>query len=275
MVSQMSGNKNLHQRLVDVMHTMGAVGKGGVANYGEKFAYHRIDDIDDKLRVALVEHGVIATIIEIRDRKLEHFEDVDKYGKKRITWYAECLIVIELVNADNPDDRKCIQGWGQGLDNSDKATGKAIAYAAKSAYLSAFHLRGQPDNEADNITRPAASASSLAESSIKATASSPNVDDFDSLPEDAQAWINAINQCDNIEDFTDMNARIGRESESLKKQVEPFVSRAYWSLRIRECGNLSDLNKVGLEIRKEPEHIQAPMRAKYKERLSQLKNSDN
>ena len=41
------------------------------------------------------------------------------------------------------------------MDYSDKATGKAISYAAKAAYLSAFHLRGQPDSESDDIRRPA------------------------------------------------------------------------------------------------------------------------
>lgn len=135
------------------MNDMGAVGKGGKTDYGEKFAYHRIDDIDDKLRRSLVAHGVVVTIIAIDDRRVEHFEGIDKYGKPRTTWYAECALSIELVNADKPEERTTIIGWGQGLDYSDKATGKAISYAAKSAYLSAFHLRGQPDSEKDNIPR--------------------------------------------------------------------------------------------------------------------------
>jgi len=147
--------KNLYQRLVDVMSTMGAVGKGGQTNYGEKYRFHRIDDIDDKLRMALVEHKVIAVISDIRERKLECVQELDKHGKPRTTWYAECVLTIDLINADDPSEMLCISGWGQGLDYSDKATGKAISYAAKAAYLSAFHLRGQPDNEQDNISRPA------------------------------------------------------------------------------------------------------------------------
>ena len=145
--------KNLHQRLVAIMEHMGAVGKGGRTSYGERYAYHRIDDIDDQLRQALVAHGVVATITSIDDRKLDHFDGVDRDGKPRTTWYTECVVNIELVNADEPTDRTTIQGWGQGLDYSDKATGKAISYAAKAAYLSAFHLRGQPDNEQDDIRR--------------------------------------------------------------------------------------------------------------------------
>lgn len=143
--------KNLHQRLIDVMTFMGAIGKGGQTSYGEKYAYHKIDDIDDKLREALVQCGVVAVITAINDRKLEDFVDESRQGK--ITWYAECVVVITLINVDTPSERMDIIGWGQGLDFSDKATGKAISYAAKSAYLSAFHLRGQPDNEADNLAR--------------------------------------------------------------------------------------------------------------------------
>jgi hypothetical protein len=145
--------KNLYQRIVAIMDRMGAVGKGGKTAYGERYAYHRIDDIDDALRQALVAEGVVATITTIDNTPLEHFEGTDRQGKPRTTWYAECKLTIELVNADKPEERTCIQGWGQGLDYSDKATGKAISYAAKAAYLSAFHLRGQPDNESDDIPR--------------------------------------------------------------------------------------------------------------------------
>jgi len=143
--------ENIYQRLVSVMKAMGAIGKGGMTSYGEKYAYHRIDDIDDKLRVALIDNGLVAFVSEISDRKLEHFADESRQGK--ITWYAECIVSIVIVNADCPSEKITITGWGQGLDYSDKATGKAISYAAKAAYLSAFHLRGQPDSELDNIRR--------------------------------------------------------------------------------------------------------------------------
>lgn len=149
---------NLYQRIVGVMEHMGAVGKGGKTSYGDKYEYHRIDDIDDRLRQALIANGVVATISEISERKLEGIEGTDKQGKSRTTWYAECHITVELVNADDPSQRTSIKGWGQGLDHSDKATGKAISYAAKAAYLSAFHLRGQPDNERDDIARKQAPA---------------------------------------------------------------------------------------------------------------------
>ena len=37
---------------------------------------------------------------------------------------------------------------GHGIDPSDKAPGKAVTYALKTAYIGLFHLKGQIDNEA-------------------------------------------------------------------------------------------------------------------------------
>lgn len=254
---------NLHQRLIRVMHTMGAVRKGGTTDYGEKFAYHKIDDIDDKLRGALIEHGVVATIIEIRDRKLDFIQDLDKYNKPRTTWYAECLIVLELVNADNPEDRKTIQGWGQGLDYSDKATGKAISYAAKSAYLSAFHLRGQPDNEAENIERPAEPVKKnhdpfedpppekkptpkstekpaskpekkanqetapklYTDTVVKPTQKVDAEKNYDGASPEAQTWIDACRQCDCMESLERFVAGLIQQPLEIQEIVMPLVEK--------------------------------------------------
>lgn len=214
----MSESLNLYQRIVKVMASMGAVGKGGVVSYGEKFAYHRIDDIDDKLRHALIEHGVVCTITEIYDRKLEYFVEKDRVGKDRSAWYAECAITIELVNADKPEERTTIKGWGQGLDYSDKATGKAVSYATKSAYLSAFHLRGQPDNEQENITTK---PKDVALDDVKLSA-------------EAQSWVDAISQVDCVEDLHAVGDNIKNESPDVQNAVRPFYAKKLKDLKAKK-----------------------------------------
>ena len=147
---------NLMQRLVCVMRDVGAVGKGGTTTDGPKFDYFKIDDVVDALRRAFVAHGVVVVPVKIEDRKIEHFLAPSKYGEK-FTWYAEALVTLQAFNADDPTDTIQFVGWGQGIDFSDKATGKAQSYAMKSAYLAAFQMRGQPDIEEDDIERdPAA-----------------------------------------------------------------------------------------------------------------------
>lgn len=205
----MSESLNLYQRINKVMESMGAIGKGGRVDYGEKFAFHRIDDIDDKLRIALIEHGVVCTISNIYGMKLEYFTEKDRYGKDRGAWSAECTITIELVNADKPEERTTIMGWGQGLDYSDKATGKAVSYASKSAYLSAFHLRGQPDNENDNIVKPSKAAS---------------LDDAE-LSDEAQSWVDAINQADCTEDLHAVGGNLKNETAEIQNAVRPFYAK--------------------------------------------------
>lgn len=245
------------------MATMGAVGKGGTAEYGEKFAYHKIDDIDEKLRGALVEHGVTCTIVEISDRKLQYYEKEDKWKNLKITWYAECFITIELVNADDPSDRTRIVGWGQGLDSSDKATGKAISYAAKSAYLSAFHLRGQPDNEESDHAPPPPANSPVAKSetktattkAAKAAVTKPVevvvLPDFDSLSADAQTWVSACRSCDDMEMLRGFQKNLAQESEPLKQAVTPFVEeqkKVCWAFEINASKTIPELNAVGKAI---------------------------
>ncbi len=212
----MSESLNLYQRIVKVMASMGAVGKGGVVSYGEKFAYHRIDDIDEKLRHALIEHGVVCTIVDIYDRKLEYFVEKDRAGKERSAWYAECSIQIELTNADKPDERHAIVGWGQGLDYSDKATGKAVSYASKSAYLSAFHLRGQPDNEEDNITNK------------------PKVEKVLELSAEAMSWIDAINQADCMDSLHAVGDNLKGESPDVQNAVRPFYANKLKELKAKK-----------------------------------------
>lgn len=254
----MSSNLNLYQRLVKVMESMGAVGKGGKTDYGERFAYHKIDDIDDKLRVALIEHGVVATIAKIESRKLDHFQDVDKYGKPRITWYAECLITIDLVNADNPEEKTSIAGWGQGLDYSDKATGKAISYAAKAAYLSAFHLRGQPDNEADNINAQPKSAVA------------PAIEDVE-LDGASQSCVDAINQVDDAWMLPPLGQKLLKEPPSVQKAVWPFYCRK-WGEMLKQAETKERLEELGNVLAKEPKHVADAVRDTYKKQAAAIKS---
>ena len=259
---------NLYQRLLEVMRTMGAIGKGGQATYGDHYAYHKIDDIDDKLRDALIEHGVMAMVIKVEDDEVKALQDPpDKYGKVKTTWYCICKITIEFVNVDNPEDRTKIVGWGQGLDNSDKATGKAISYALKSAYLSAFHLRGQPDNEADNITKP----SPVAERPPAAKQAPEPV-----VTEAMQRWLAAMDQCDDVSSFDMLDKSIQAEPKELRDSIEGWRQSAEircFKAEINNSKSIEDLNLVAVKIAARPEYVRLPMRTAYGTKMASLKNA--
>lgn len=248
---------NLYQRLARVMASMGAVGKGGQVSYGERFAYHKIDDIDDKLRGALIEHGVVCMVTEVYDRKLEYFIEKDKYGKEKGAWQAECAITIELVNIDKPEDRTAIKGWGQGLDYSDKATGKAFSYALKSAYLSAFHLRGQPDNEQDNITaQPKGVAATFAE--------------YDDLDSASQTWVDSISQSDEAKKLAPLGESLLKEPTQVQQSVWPYYCQK-WAKFIKESASKEILDELGTILAKEPKHVGDSVRDAYKRQAASFK----
>lgn len=266
---------NLHQRLICVMKSMGAIGKGGRATYGDMYAYHKIDDIDDKLRDALIEHGVVSMVTAIEDRKMDHWQDPpDKYGKAKTTWHCECLITIEFVNADNPEDRTKIVGWGQGLDNSDKATGKAISYALKSAYLSAFHLRGQPDNESENITKPSPGEDQPpaggGQGRVKMTIGpEPSV-----KTEDQRIWVDRLHKCDSVEALEKTAAEFRNQPVELQASIEPVYTEAHkrcWMLDMDKCKTVAELEEFKPRLVGKPDHLLAPLRVFYPNKMEKLR----
>lgn len=282
-------SKNLQQRIVEVMRSMGAVGKSGQTNYGDKYAYHKIDDIDDKLRIALIEHGVVAFVEEIRDRKLDSIQENDKYGNPRTTWYAECLVSIKIVNADNPEDTMSIVGWGQGLDYGDKATGKAISYAAKAAYLSAFHLRGQPDNEADDMKRPPANHQPEEKPKAKEQTSLPAPKPpvasekplpgqvaelhYDKLPNEVKVIVDAVRQIDNFEALEKFVAK--HSQHPMQSAFKSFCTNQrihVWDMEMQRAKTPEEIAKHAESLKNESQEVKVALRQVFQYYDRKLKN---
>lgn len=134
---------NIHQRLLAISHDA-EVAKGGTAPGAVGgFAFHKIDDVEAVLKPLFHKHGVMA-IPTLREPM-----EFSPNGSWNI---ATAHVEVTFVNVDNPDDVVTVSFPGQGFDKQDKAAGKAISYACKNAYLSVFHLKGQPDVEADAHT---------------------------------------------------------------------------------------------------------------------------
>lgn len=134
---------NLYQRLIAIIDDAGALGKSGKTNYGDKYAYHKIDDVEEHLRPLLVKHGVVA-MVSVTSHAMS---EAGLTRNQAMQWQADVELEVTFVNADDPSERETVRAWGQGIDTSDKGAGKAMSYALKNLYLATFHLRGQPDNE--------------------------------------------------------------------------------------------------------------------------------
>ncbi|AST86251.1 hypothetical protein CIG66_07145 [Ralstonia pseudosolanacearum] len=128
--------KNIHQRMLDVMRAVGYVQKEDKKVNGQ-YTFVSHDAVKAKIRPALIENGILP-IPTIKS----HTQDGNR---------TEADVVVKFVNVDKPDDFIEIELFGYGIDPQDKGPGKAMSYAVKYAFLNGFCLETGDDPERDNI----------------------------------------------------------------------------------------------------------------------------
>ena len=135
---------NIYQRINAVMQEVRYVKKDAdVGNY--KAVSH--DQIVSVIRDALVTHGIV-----IHPEHLDH-EILPSNGKML---HYSANYQIHFVNMDEPADRLVIHIAAHALDNGDKAPGKAVTYATKTAMLKVFCLETGENDESRAEVREAA-----------------------------------------------------------------------------------------------------------------------
>lgn len=137
---------NIYQRINAVMKEVDYVKKdravsGGGANY--KAVTH--DQAVSVIRASLVKHGIV---IEPKQREGEFIQlrDMNLPVPVKMGLYAG-FYDVHFVNMDNPQDRTVVSVEAHANDNGDKAPGKAMTYAVKTAILKQFTLETGEDDE--------------------------------------------------------------------------------------------------------------------------------
>lgn len=122
-------NMNVHQRM---LHAAALIDKripklNKNEHQGYKFASH--DDVVEFCRPFLIESGLLLTC------SVETFEAevVELGAKKTPTMIAKGVMLVNVINADKPEDKYTVCVPGVAYDTSDKAIGKLISYAKKYA----------------------------------------------------------------------------------------------------------------------------------------------
>lgn len=121
-----------------IMGSVGAVGKTRT-NEHFKFKFRGIDEMQNAVHPALVEHGVCMTSEVMEERREPAAKGTSVVLKMRFTWYAPDGSSVATVTV------------GEGLDAQDKATNKAMSAALKYALLHTFCVptEDQSDSDAD------------------------------------------------------------------------------------------------------------------------------
>jgi hypothetical protein len=137
---------NIYQKLLKIMEHVNYIEKEKkTVNNIYRFVSH--DAVSKKTSEAFIKYGVYAkpkiikneiTTIEVDKIKTIKNETV---VVKEMIFVCNVEVEYDFINVDKPDDKITgINGLGQGIDNQDKACGKAISYACKYALLKAFGI---------------------------------------------------------------------------------------------------------------------------------------
>jgi len=143
--------KNIFQRINAVMQEIDYIKKdkkvsGGGANYSA---------VSHDQVVAMVRESVVKNGIVIYPEQLESKVLVARDKSKDIAMMLyEGEFNIHFVNIDDGADRLTVRIVGHANDNGDKAPGKAVTYATKSAILKVFAIETGENDESRNYKEP-------------------------------------------------------------------------------------------------------------------------
>lgn len=165
---------NIYERLSEVMKDVDYIQKtNGKNNLKYSFASH--DDVTAKCRESFIKHGIYPEIEIIKDslEKLSIHKEKPGYNgaPAQITdsdaYVSYIKLKIKFVNIANPSDVAYGEGVGQGIDDQDKACGKAISYAYKYALLKALAIETGDDPDQDSNFTINKTSSKIGEQKIK------------------------------------------------------------------------------------------------------------
>lgn len=131
---------NLYQRMSRIESELPAVSKNLKVGDG-RFQYKAVSEADVLAAVKPLEskYGVYSFPMSRRIVDSEIRESDSSYGKKYQTW-MRVETVYRFVNTDKPEEYLEITSYGDGVDQADKAPGKAMTYSDKYALLKAYKI---------------------------------------------------------------------------------------------------------------------------------------
>lgn len=144
----MSDTKNIYQRINEVMKEISYVKKDAIV---ERYKAVTHDQVVSVARDSLVKHGIVIYPEQVGDN-MPILRDPER-GIKMHLYSGD--YIINFVNIDNPDDRIKVTVNAHANDNGDKAPGKAITYATKTAILKVLCLEtGENDESRTEKLKP-------------------------------------------------------------------------------------------------------------------------
>ena len=149
-VGNSEGGKLIYEALPKVIEEIGRIGVSkDRKNQQQGYSYRGIDDMYNALNPLLAKHGISVVPVASNVQR-ETIQRQNKQGDTT-TWFSvSLLLTVSLFASDGSHVE--IQVPGEGLDNSDKATNKALSAAMKYGLMMAFCVPTEEMKDADGET---------------------------------------------------------------------------------------------------------------------------
>ncbi len=138
----------IYTQIPKVMKDIGFVGKDR-RNEQQKYAFRGIEDFYEAAHPAMIEHGVFCAP-KVLSREVYRFEKTNDQG--RVTTWLHVALEVEHHFYAEDGSSISVTTWGEGLDNSDKATNKAMSGAMKYALIELFCVPTKDVEDSDRTT---------------------------------------------------------------------------------------------------------------------------
>lgn len=140
-------DKNIYQRINAVMQEVEYVQKDkAVSGGGTSYKAVTHDQAVSVLRKSLVKNGIVINPVQVSGEFLEMRNLNATPNPIKMGLYTGSYDIY-FVNMDNPEDKVCLSVQAHASDNGDKAPGKAMTYAVKTAMLKQFTLETGENDE--------------------------------------------------------------------------------------------------------------------------------
>lgn len=148
----MSNELNIYQRINEVMKAVKYVQKDkAVQGAGQNYKAVTHDQVVSVARQALVDNGIVIFPNQLVGEFIIK-RDLSATPPVKMGLYTGTY-EINFVNMANGEDKLTVTVQAHAQDNGDKAPGKALTYATKSAILKVLNLESGDDEESREEVR--------------------------------------------------------------------------------------------------------------------------
>lgn len=138
---------NIYQRINLVMQEVIYIQKDkAVTGGGQNYKAVTHDQVVAAVRASLVAHGIVIEPKQISGQFIV-MRDVNAMPQPIKMGLYSGEYQIDFVNIDKPEDRTSVFTQAHASDNGDKAPGKAMTYAVKTAVVKQFYFETGEDDE--------------------------------------------------------------------------------------------------------------------------------